>query len=192
VTTEESKAVVRRGFEELWEKRNLAAAEEVFTPDLVFHTITRPVPYLGPDGFREFFNEIRTGFPDFQISVEELFGEGDKVAMRFTFRATNTGAYHGVPPIGRPVTIPFIEIFTVRDGKIAHIYHMANVLDVLQQLGLLPPGGLPRPLGWLIGRLHQLRQGNSRAPAIGVAALTIAILAARKAVGARTRGRKAR
>jgi hypothetical protein len=54
--------------------------------------------------------------------------------------------YFGIPSTGKPVTIRFVEIFTVRDDKIAEIWHAANVLDVMQQLGLMPKGGIPAPI----------------------------------------------
>jgi hypothetical protein len=52
----------------------------------------------------------------------------------------------------------FIEIFTVRDGQIAEIWHVANVLDVMQQLGFLPKSGLPKPVMWIYKLRSRLRR----------------------------------
>jgi steroid delta-isomerase-like uncharacterized protein len=145
-TSEQSKAVVLGGFEELWMERRPEAADKWFTPDLVFQTTIQPQPFRGPGGFREFYYGISGGFPDFEIALDDVIAEGSKVVLRFTFRGTNTGDYFGIPSTGKPVTIRFVEIFTVREGQIAEIWHVANVLDVMQQLGLLPKGGIPAPL----------------------------------------------
>jgi steroid delta-isomerase-like uncharacterized protein len=162
-TTEESRAVVLGGFDELWAQRKLETADKWFAPDLTFQTTIQPEPFHGPDGFREFYRGISGGFPDYDITIEDVVAEGNKVAMRFTFRGTNTGDYFGIPSTGKPVTIRFIEIFTVRDGQIAEIYHVANVLDIMQQLGFLPKSGLPKPIMWIYkarSRLRRMRSGG--------------------------------
>jgi steroid delta-isomerase-like uncharacterized protein len=145
-TTEESRTVVLGGFEELWLQRKPEMAEKWFTPDLTFQTTIQPEPFRGPEGFLEFYRGISGGFPDYDIKLDEVVAEGNKVVLRFTFRGTNTGDYFGIPATFKPVTIRFVEIFTVRDGQIAEIWHVANVLDVMQQLGFLPKSGLPKPV----------------------------------------------
>jgi len=145
-TTEDSRSIVLGGFEELWLQRKPEMAEKWFTPDLTFQTTIQPEPFRGPEGFLEFYRGISGGFPDYDINLDEVVAEGNKVVLRFTFRGTNTGDYFGIPATFKPVTIRFVEIFTVRDGQIASIWHVANVLDVMQQLGFLPKSGLPKPV----------------------------------------------
>jgi steroid delta-isomerase-like uncharacterized protein len=145
-TTEQSRSVVLGGFEELWMQRRPEAADKWFTPDLTFQTTIQPEPFRGPDGFRQFYYGISGGFPDFKIVLDDVIAEGNKVVLRFTFSGTNTGDYFGIPSTGKPVTIRFVEIFTVRDGQIAEIWHVANVLDVMMQLGFLPRTGIPAPV----------------------------------------------
>jgi steroid delta-isomerase-like uncharacterized protein len=157
-TTEESRAVVLGGFEELWAERRPETAEKWFTPDLTFQTTIQPEPFRGPDGFREFYGQISGGFPDYDIKVDDVVAEGNKVVLRFTFRGTNKGDYFGIPSTGKPVVMRFIEIFTVRDGQIAEIWHVANVLDVMQQLGFLPKSGLPKPVMWIYKLRSRLRR----------------------------------
>jgi steroid delta-isomerase-like uncharacterized protein len=160
-TTEESRAVVLGGFEELWAERKPETADKWFTPDLTFQTTIQPEPFRGPDGFREFYGQISGGFPDYDIKVDDVVAEGNKVVLRFTFRGTNNGDYFGIPSTGKPVTMRFIEIFTVRDGQIAEIWHVANVLDVMQQLGFLPKSGLPKPVMWIYKLRSRLRRKRS-------------------------------
>lgn len=161
-STEESRSVVLGGFEELWAQHKPEAAEKWFTPDLTFQTTIRREPFRGPQGFQEFYAGISGGFPDYHITVEEVVAEGDKVVLRFTFRGTNTGDYFGIPATGKPITMHFVEIFKVRDGQIAEIWHIANVLDVMQQLGFLPQSGLPRPVMWMFKLRSRLRRKTRR------------------------------
>jgi steroid delta-isomerase-like uncharacterized protein len=168
-TTEESRAIVLGGFEELWLDRKPEMADKWFTPDLSFQTTIRPEPFRGPEGFREFYGQISGGFPDYDIKLDEVVAEGGKVVLRFTFSGTNTGDYFGIPSTGKPVTMRFIEIFTVRNGQIADIWHVANVLDVMQQLGFLPKGGLPKPVMLMYKLRSKLRKRRARAA--GVAGL---------------------
>jgi steroid delta-isomerase-like uncharacterized protein len=163
-TTEDSRSVVLGGFDELWQQHKPELADKWFTPDLTFQTTIQPEPFRGPDGFREFYRQISGGFPDYDIHIDEVVAEGDKVVLRFTFRGTNTGDYFGIPSTDKPVTMRFIEIFTVRDGQIASIWHVANVLDVMQQLGFLPKSGLPKPI-MLIYKLRSRMRRRRRAAA---------------------------
>jgi steroid delta-isomerase-like uncharacterized protein len=162
-TTEDSRAVVLGGFEELWLHRKPETADKWFTPDLTFQTTIQPEPFRGPAGFREFYSGISGGFPDYDIHVDEIVAEGSKVVLRFTFRGTNTGDYFGIPSTGKPVTIRFVEIFTVRGDQIAEIWHVANVLDVMQQLGFLPKSGLPKPVMWMYKLRSKIRQRRAGA-----------------------------
>jgi steroid delta-isomerase-like uncharacterized protein len=164
-TTEESKTVVLGGFDELWLQRKPEMATKWFTPDLSFQTTIKPEPFRGPEGFLEFYRGISGGFPDYEIKVDEVVGEGNKVVLRFTFHGTNAGDYFGIPATGKPVTIRFVEIFTVRDGQIAEIWHVANVLDIMQQLGFLPKSGLPKPIMWIYKLRAKIRRRSLAAPA---------------------------
>ena len=65
--------------------------------------------------------------------------EGDMVAARFTARGVHNGAFMGLPPTGKPITMTGIEIFRLENGKIAELWGEANLLGLMQQLGILPP-----------------------------------------------------
>ncbi len=84
-------------------------------------------------------------FPDLHMSIEEVFAEGNKVAVRVTTRGTNTGPMVGlpafgrletpVPPTGKSVTGSGIYLFTVSDGKISSLAAEIDQMGLLQQLG---------------------------------------------------------
>lgn len=88
--SEENRAVVRRYCEQAVNQRNLDILDEIFAPELVNHTAP-PGQESGTESLKQFFAMIETGFPDFRVTVEDLFGEGEKVAVRFTFLGTHEG-----------------------------------------------------------------------------------------------------
>jgi predicted ester cyclase len=94
---------------------------------------------------------MKTAFPDFQWTIDEMVAEGDNVAVRMTARGTNTGQLVGLPafghfdqplpPTSKVVLVTGIYIFTVSDGKIVSLAYEIDQVALLQQLGwtLTPP-----------------------------------------------------
>ena len=73
--------------------------------------------------------------------IEDLIAEGDKVAVRQTWRGTHTGNFQGIPPTGKPVTFTSLEVYRVTGGKLAEEWVELDMLGLLQQLGVIPPMG---------------------------------------------------
>src|SRR5579862_10032533 len=72
-------------------------------PDFVMNLAGLP-PMRGPDVWRQGANVIRLGFPDLHARIDDLVAEGDRVAVRLTFRGTHQGEFLGVPATGRTVS----------------------------------------------------------------------------------------
>jgi predicted ester cyclase len=67
--------------------------------------------------------------------------KGDKVAVRQTCRGTHTSHFLQIPPTGKQVTFTSIEIYRVSGGKLAEEWVELDMLGLLQQIGVAPPGG---------------------------------------------------
>jgi steroid delta-isomerase-like uncharacterized protein len=132
-----NKALLRRFYEELWNQGNLEAIPELISEDFVDH---HALPGAPPSRERlaALVTTWRTAFPDMRESVEDLIAEGDKVVGRFTMRGTHDGAFMGVPPTSRSVTMSGIDIVRVADGKIAEFWYGEHLLELMQQLGAAP------------------------------------------------------
>lgn len=137
MTSEQNKAVVRRLFEEVVNGRKLAVIDDIIAEDIVVHT---PVPGVEPgiESFRQFLNVFLTGFPQQEAELHAVIGEGDRVAVHHTHHVVHTGEFMGIPPTGKEMHVPGIEIFRVRDGKIAEFWHMDDFLSLMRQLGVVP------------------------------------------------------
>ena len=134
MTTEGNKALVLRFVEEFWSRGNLAAADELMTPDAVVHQ-----PEVGGVvGLKRFNTMIRAAFPDWYSTPEELIAEGDKVTERWTGRGTHRGEFQGIPPTGKQVAVPGVVFYRIRDGKIVEFRGSFDLLSMLRQLGVVP------------------------------------------------------
>jgi steroid delta-isomerase-like uncharacterized protein len=161
VSAEENKIRFRRLFEEMFNKGNLAAADEAFTPNVVFHSPTEPEPVYGIEGFKRFPAMLRAGFPDIHITIEDLIAEDDIVMSRWSFRGTHRGPFLGIPPTGKQAAGRGMEVYRFVGDRIEEIWLEVDAVSMLQQIGILPPGGIPRPVLWLVGQVQRLRAHRS-------------------------------
>ncbi len=126
----EKEAQLRQLFVEALSQGRLSLIEKLFAPDFVDHST--PEQELGYAGVQVYFRAVRAGFPDIQVSLEDVIVQGEKVAVRTTWRGTHLGAYEGVAPTGQPVTRTLIQIFRIVDGLITEEWNEgAGLLDGL-------------------------------------------------------------
>jgi steroid delta-isomerase-like uncharacterized protein len=111
----------------------LDALETQFTYDARIHD--PGVEFHGPAELRRALVGLRTTFPDFHVSVEDMFGEGDRVAIRYRGRGTHSAEFLGVPATGRRIDYTGILIVRLFAGKIAEFWAQPDQLGVLTQLG---------------------------------------------------------
>ncbi|MGA2121598.1 MAG: ester cyclase [Methanoregula sp.] len=130
-------AIVRKFFEVGPSKGDLATAGALLHPEFSLHT---PLPTPGP-GIEEMNNVIttcRAAFAGLYVTIDDIMADGDRVIARFTARGTHNGEFMGVPPTGKAITLTAIEIFRIKDGKIAELWGEVNLMGLMQQLGMLP------------------------------------------------------
>jgi steroid delta-isomerase-like uncharacterized protein len=137
----DNKALMRRWFEEVWNKGRVEAIDEMFAPDGIAHGLggADGAPLRGPEGFKPFFHAFKGAFPDIEVVVEDAIAEGDKVAARCSVRGKHQGHTLGFAATGRPVEFHGICIVRVRDGQIVEAWNNFDFLNMYQQLGVAPP-----------------------------------------------------
>ena len=95
------------------------------------------------EGFEKFLNVLFAGFPDFNVKVEDLIAEGDKVCVRGEFLGTHTGKYYDpsidreLDPTGKRIFIPFCIIYRLSNGKAVERGTVENLLDFCKQLDIV-------------------------------------------------------
>jgi steroid delta-isomerase-like uncharacterized protein len=130
---ERNRASVLRNFR-AFDSGDLRTLEETTAPGFVDHNpLEAQVP--GVTGTKQASAMYRTAFPDAKIIVEDTIAEADKVVIRWSGHATHKGAFLGVPPTGKRVTLEGITIFRVEKGRVAEQWGELNLLAILRQLG---------------------------------------------------------
>jgi len=140
MSAEENKALVRRYVEEFVDRSNFDLSDEIFAPNFLRYDAD-PDQMSGVEDLKHFFAMLHSGFPGFQSTIEDLFAEGDKVVLRFTFHGTHQGEFMGIGPTGKQVTMAGIDIFRIADGKIVELWNQEDVLGMMQQLDAIPEPG---------------------------------------------------
>jgi predicted ester cyclase len=72
---------------------------------------------MGIPGLRQQFQTLLTGFPDMRIESHDIFGEGERVAHRFSFCGTHAGQYMGLAPTNIFILSPAVLIHKFERGK---------------------------------------------------------------------------
>ena len=137
--SETNKALVRRAVEDVWNGGDFAAVDALVTRDVLIHASSPGNDIHGPEGIRQFYGALREAFPDIHFTIEDQVAEGDRVVTRWTARATHTGAFQGIPPTGRQISLAGIDIDRIVSGKVVECWPVADELGLLQQLGALSP-----------------------------------------------------
>jgi len=158
----DKKALPQRVFNEILSGGRLELIDEIVAPAFRLHSPTRPEPFEGPAGFRGFVTDLRRGFPDLSITIEQVIGEGDYVSIRSRVAGTHLGTYRGIPPTGRKIDQTQLHMFRVVDGQINETWQEIDGLGIMQQLGVFPRGNPPKPLMWVVVKLQKIGRRKRR------------------------------
>jgi steroid delta-isomerase-like uncharacterized protein len=137
--TAENKELVRRWFEEVWNKGRVEAIHEMFAEDGIAHGLSDDAgsPLRGPAAFTTFHATFRNAFPDMVITVEDTIAEGDKVAARCSVRGKHTGNSLGFAATQTPVEFTGITIVRIKNGKIVEGWNNFDFMKMYRQLGAI-------------------------------------------------------
>jgi predicted ester cyclase len=124
MTAEESKELVRRLVDEVVNRRDLDALDEIASGQLARLA-------------RRWISPFRASFPDFTMRIVSLVAEGDTVVGHFACSGTHTGEWLGIPATGRRFEdVDEIYVFTVADGRLVAAHGVEDNLARLRQLGI--------------------------------------------------------
>lgn len=139
IMSEQNKELTRRFYEEVMNRKNLQAIDELCAPEIVDHT-AMPGQAPGLEGMKQMFAMFVEAFPDMRIEVEDLIAERDLVVARLAMSGTHKGPLFGTPPTGKHVTFRGVDMVRIRDGRATEVWHYGDDFLVLGQLGVKLPG----------------------------------------------------
>jgi predicted ester cyclase len=117
-------------WEQTWDK--------LISPKVVQHFNSAPEPIVGLAANKEFSKSLFQGFPDIKQKIEDVLVEGDKVVYRTTIQGTNTGKFLGAPATGKAIKMNDFTLLRIANGQIVEMWYETNLLEVMQQLGVIP------------------------------------------------------
>jgi steroid delta-isomerase-like uncharacterized protein len=128
-----------RRFTDFFSTGDESLADEVLSPEVVFHGTSGDGELAGIDQLKAFVAAYRRAFPDAHSTVEDQTAEEDKVVTRWRARGTHRGELGPVPPTGREFDMSGITIERIAGGKIVEVWVARDELGLLRQLGVPKP-----------------------------------------------------
>jgi len=136
---DKSKHVIREFTRIFKNEHNVDGVDHLFDKNFVHHFRT-PMPD-GFEGLRQVGIMMNGAFPDVVVTEEDLIAYGDRVVERSSAVATHKGALMGAPPTYKTVRWTEIHIYRLKEGKIVEHWAEVAMMELLQQIGVLPQIG---------------------------------------------------
>ena len=142
MSAEQNKAAFRRMVDEVFNRGNFALIDEVVAPNFIEREELPPGFPPGREGIMLLTQMLRSAFPDFKATIDDMLADGDRVATRMTWTGTHQGEFMGIPPTGKRISIQVIDFVRFADGRFAEHWGLMDNMGMMQQLGAIPaPGG---------------------------------------------------
>jgi steroid delta-isomerase-like uncharacterized protein len=138
-TLEANKELIRRWFEEVWNKGRAEAIDEMMAADAINYGLADEAKTImkGPADFKPFHTMFRGAFPDVKVVVEDTIAEGDLVVARCSVRGRHTGDHLGIGASNAPVEFTGIAIARVKDGMFVESWNNFDFLAMNKQIGAI-------------------------------------------------------
>ncbi len=131
------KEVVRRFYEEIWNRHDLTRLGEVLAPDFSFRGSLGP-ELVGHADFAAYVDAVHASLADYRCDVVDLVGEGEKVVARMRFHGLHRGPQLGFAPTGRRVEWAGSAHFTFAARKVADLWVLGDIYGLAKQLSSEP------------------------------------------------------
>ena len=135
--TEANKALLRRMVDEVLNQKHLGAIPELVANNYIDHNAAAGQEQ-GIQAFIQARINRNTAFPDWNVTLDDVVAEDDKVVARATGRGTHQGPFMGIAASGKLVTTTWIVIYRITDCKLAEHWINSDDLGLLRQLGAIP------------------------------------------------------
>ena len=137
MSVEQNKTNLKRTVE-AFNKGNMEIVPELFSEEWVYKS-SLGVEFKGVDGSRKFGAMYRNAFPDLLTTIDEMIGEGDRLASIQTLTGTFTGNLGNIEPTEEKVNIKIAYFYRFENGKQVEVIPFMDRLLFYQQLGFTPP-----------------------------------------------------
>ncbi len=143
MSAQENQSLIRQYVDQFVNRGNMAVADELLSPDYKRY-LSPATPALTADQQKQRIAGMRAAFPDLHLSVEDIITEGDRVAFRGVVRGTQQGAFLGIAPTGKQVTVFAFDVVRIEHGKLVEHWGGPDLFSMLLQLGAVVSAGLEK------------------------------------------------
>jgi len=141
----DAKVIVRRLYEDVWNKRKLDVVNDLFSPSHALRDNNSSGSSVGPEAYKIQVAMFLAAFPDLRFTVEDTVAEKDKLVASWTISGTHKGEFMGIRPTNKKVSVEGITIHYLANGKIIDSNTSWDALGLMRQLGVYP--ALAKPKG---------------------------------------------
>lgn len=134
----ENRAIIRQLYEEVWNKRRLELVDEIISPSHALHDPNLAGSGVGPEAYKRQVTRFISAFPDLRFTIEDFFGENEKLAVVWTISGTHKSEFMGIPATNKKVSVDGITINHIVNAKIMDSYISWDVWGLMHQLGVVP------------------------------------------------------
>ena len=135
----DNKAIIRRFYEEAWNKRRLEVVDELISPS---HALNDPIvsgSQTGPELYKRRVVELTTSFPDLRFTIEDIITDKGKVVVSWIISGTHQSEFMDIPATGSKILVEGITIHHITSGKILDSYARWDALGLMRKLADVPP-----------------------------------------------------
>jgi steroid delta-isomerase-like uncharacterized protein len=131
-----NKSVSLKFFETYAGRHDVEVCRPLFAEGATIHS-TLEGAAMDVNGYQQIGRAFLAGFPDIDAKVVEQLEDGNKVINRVVWAGTHTGTFKGIAPTGRSFCHEGVTIDTVMDGRIVERRDYSDMMQIMQQLGVL-------------------------------------------------------
>jgi predicted ester cyclase len=125
--------IVHRIFEDGFARGDFEGLHRHVAEEYIDHS---PIPATapGPAGFEARIVAMRSAFGDFEVGIEDVSVDGDRVWFRWSLRGHHIGPFAGIEPTGRPVTVEGINLEKMEGDRVVEHFSQFDRMGLIQQL----------------------------------------------------------
>lgn len=118
----------------VWNLNDTVVINELIAPTFFCQNTLRGEPF-NKTQYLEFVQSFRRAMPDLILEIDEIMSKGDRVITNSLVYGTLTRQLFNIPPSDKIITFPAVSFLTIKQGMVADISTVIDVLDVEKQLG---------------------------------------------------------
>ncbi len=120
-------------FDEVLNRKNLDAMEEIFAADVVYHSAGAP-DINGLQALKAWVADYLNSVPDYKAAFKDSIAEGDRCMLRWSCKGTHRGVLFGLPPTGKRFTLSGMTVFRIQDGRVQEGWIERDSLGLFRHL----------------------------------------------------------